>query len=92
VVTRIASSLLYGVSASDSTTYLAIAAALSAVGLVAIVLPALRATRADSMRALRAEWPLDLHPILGGRRPEATWSDDLQPDPGGGGGGSPGRR
>jgi putative ABC transport system permease protein len=54
-VTRLARTLLYGVSATDSATYLAIAAVLSAVGLVAIVIPALRATRVDPMRALRAE-------------------------------------
>jgi predicted permease len=54
-VTRIAASLLYGVSAADTTTYLAIAAVLSAVGLVAIVLPALRATRVDPVRALRTD-------------------------------------
>jgi putative ABC transport system permease protein len=54
-VTRVAASLLYGVSAADAVTYLTIAAALSAVGLIAIVLPALRATRVSPMLALRAE-------------------------------------
>jgi predicted permease len=54
-VTRIVASLLYGVSAADLATYLAITATLGAVGLVAIVLPALRATRVDPMLALRAD-------------------------------------
>ena len=55
VVTRVASSLLYGISTTDATTYLAIAAALSAVALIAMVLPARRAMQVDPMRALRAE-------------------------------------
>jgi putative ABC transport system permease protein len=54
-VTRVARTLLYGVSAADSLTYVVIAVLLSAVGLAAIVIPALRATRIDPMRALRTE-------------------------------------
>jgi predicted permease len=52
---RVASSLLYGVSADDAVTYLTIAATLAAVALVAIVLPARRAMRVDPMLALRAD-------------------------------------
>jgi ABC-type antimicrobial peptide transport system permease subunit len=55
VATRLASSLLYGISSHDAGTYLAITAALSAVALIAMLLPAHRAMRVDPMRALRAE-------------------------------------
>jgi putative ABC transport system permease protein len=54
-LTRVASSLLYGISAADAATYLAIALALGTVSLGAIILPARRAMRVDPMRALRAE-------------------------------------
>jgi putative ABC transport system permease protein len=53
VLTRIAASLLFGVSASDAATYAAIASVLTAVALVAILLPARRAMRVDPMQALR---------------------------------------
>jgi len=55
LLTRVAASLLWGVSSTDATTYLVIAAVLSTVALVAIVIPAWRATRVDPIRALRAE-------------------------------------
>jgi predicted permease len=54
-LTRLVSSLLYGVSATDAATYVAIAIALAAVAVVAIVIPARRATRVDPMLALRAD-------------------------------------
>jgi len=54
-LTRLVSSLLYGVSASDLGTYGAIAAALAAVALLAILIPARRATRVEPMLALRSE-------------------------------------
>ena len=55
LLTRLVSSMLYGVSATDVPTFAAIAAVLAAVALVAIVIPARRATRVDPMLALRAD-------------------------------------
>jgi ABC-type antimicrobial peptide transport system permease subunit len=52
---RLIASQLYGVSARDPLTYVAIAALLALVGLVANAIPALRATRIDPMAALRTE-------------------------------------
>jgi predicted permease len=49
------SSLLYGVSARDPLTYLAISATLVGVALFASFLPAHRATRVDPMTALRTD-------------------------------------
>ncbi len=52
---RLIASQLYGVSARDPLTYLAIAALLGIVALAASGIPALRATRIDPMAALRTE-------------------------------------
>lgn len=54
-MTRLASSLLFGVSAGDPATYAAIALALVAVALAAMWVPALRATRVEPVTALRHE-------------------------------------
>ena len=54
-VSRIMSSLLYGVSPTDLITFALIALLLSLVALLACLIPARRATRVDPMVALRYE-------------------------------------
>lgn len=54
-MTRVMSSLLFGVSATDAITFCAVAAILAAVAFAATVIPARRATRVDPMIALREE-------------------------------------
>jgi ABC-type antimicrobial peptide transport system permease subunit len=52
---RVISALLFGASPVDPVTYAAVSAALAAVALTAIWLPARRASRVDPIVALRAE-------------------------------------
>jgi ABC-type antimicrobial peptide transport system permease subunit len=52
-LSRLVSSLLYGISATDGTTYAASAAAVVAVTLLATLVPARRATRVDPTSALK---------------------------------------
>jgi predicted permease len=54
-LTRLMSSLLFGVTATDPVTYAVVVAALSAVALLGCQVPAVRATRVDPLTALRAE-------------------------------------
>jgi ABC-type antimicrobial peptide transport system permease subunit len=47
--------MLYGVSSTDPLTYVAIAALVGAIAVVAAYIPARRAVRVDPVRALRAD-------------------------------------
>jgi putative ABC transport system permease protein len=53
-LTRLMSSLLFGVSPADPVTYLVVSAAIAAVALIATYVPARRAARVDPIAALRS--------------------------------------
>jgi ABC-type antimicrobial peptide transport system permease subunit len=54
-LTRVIASLLFGVSANDVVTFMAVPTLLAGVALAATVIPAWRASRVDPMVALRDE-------------------------------------
>jgi predicted permease len=54
-LSRVVASLIYGVRATDPLTFAAVAVLLVAVGLLATILPAYRATRIEPIRILREE-------------------------------------
>ena len=54
-LTRLMSSLLFGVSTTDTATFVVVALVLAVVGVLACYLPARRATRVDPLVALRYE-------------------------------------
>jgi putative ABC transport system permease protein len=55
ILTRVMSSLLFGVSATDPTTFIIISLVLISAGVLASYIPARRATKVDPMMALRHE-------------------------------------
>jgi putative ABC transport system permease protein len=54
-LTRLLSSQLFGIGATDPATYIVVSLLLGAIALMATLVPAMRATRVDPVVALREE-------------------------------------
>jgi len=54
-LSHVLATLIYGVKATDASTYVAVAALLGSVGVFASIIPAYRATLIDPVRTLRDE-------------------------------------
>ena len=54
-LTRLLTSMLYGVSAADPLTYVGVAAVLTLVAAAACFVPAMAATRVEPVKVLREE-------------------------------------
>jgi hypothetical protein len=54
-LTRLMKAILYGVSATDPLTFMAVPATLALVTVSAAYMPAVRATGADPLKSLRCE-------------------------------------
>jgi len=54
-LSRVVTSLIYGVRSTDPLTFAGVALLLIAVGLLATILPAYRATRVEPVKTLREE-------------------------------------
>jgi ABC-type antimicrobial peptide transport system permease subunit len=52
---RVIEGMLFGIESTDPTTYLGVSALLAVVAFLACLAPAIRATRLDPVRMLRAE-------------------------------------
>ncbi|HEU5131573.1 MAG TPA: hypothetical protein VFT26_05695, partial [Pyrinomonadaceae bacterium] len=55
LLTRLMTTLLFGVTATDAVTYVTVALALIVVAFIACCIPARRATKVDPLVALRFE-------------------------------------
>lgn len=55
LLSRLLTSLVYGISTTDPVTFIGVPMILGAVALLANYIPALQATRIDPMKALRVE-------------------------------------
>ena len=55
LLSNVLATLIYGVKATDASTYVVVAGVLTCVGFLASIIPAYRATQIDPLRTLRDE-------------------------------------